>query len=124
MNITSFSFKKYIAAFLLAFIITIFAQALLSVVFSFLPPPQWLLGAVHGYMVFFSAFLAAFFCARAGSRRGLVTGMAAADTYMLILLFAGIILFKNEAVFSQLIKTFSIASVVGAAGGILGINFK
>lgn len=120
----SSSVKKYIISFIAAFLLTAFLLAVLSVVFAFFPPHVRLLRFVESSSGYFSAFLSALFCARLCAKRGLLTGMACADTYMLLLIAAGFILFKNTFSPQHIIRIFAFSSVSGALGGIIGINFK
>lgn len=116
--------KKYVFSFILSLLITLAVLAAASIIFSFLPPPQWLLAAVHDYTWLLSAFLAAFFCAGASSGRGFLTGIISADVYIALLIVLGGLVFKNSIESLSLIKIFALASISGAVGGILGINCK
>lgn len=122
--ISNLPLKKYIISFILAFIVTLSVLAAASIIFSFLPPPAWLLAAIHDYASLLSAFAAAFFCAKASQGRGFITGIIASDVYIALLLMLGGLLFKSIAPTPSLIKIFALGSVTGAIGGILGINCK
>lgn len=125
MNLVSnIPLKKYIIAFILAFMITLVVLAAASIVFSFLPPPTWILNAVHDYSFLLSSFAAAFLCAKASSGRGFITGIIASDFYIGLLLALGGLIFKNTVSPISLIKIFSLGSIIGVIGGVLGINSK
>lgn len=116
--------KKYAVSFLLALAVTLVLLAAVSIVFSFLPPPSWLLETLHSYIFLFSSFIAAFFCARSSSGRGFLTGIIASNLYILLLIALGGLIFKNSLETLSVIKIFIPGSVCGAVGGILGINCK
>lgn len=116
--------KKYIFAFALAFLLTIVLQALLSILFSFVPPHEKVFSILSNASGYFSAMLASFFCARLCGKRGFLTGLVSADIYMALILFAGIILLKNTYGLSDIVRIFSLSSLCGIFGGIIGINFK
>jgi len=116
--------KKYIIAFALAFLLTVIPQAALSVLFSFVPPYEKVLNILSNASGYFSAMLAALFCARLCGKRGFLTGLISADIYMVLILFAGVILLKNTYGLSDIIRVFSLSSLCGIFGGIIGINFK
>ncbi len=116
--------KKYIIAFALAFLLTIVPQAVLSVLFSFIPPHEKVFSILSNASAYFSAMLAALFCARLCGKRGFLTGLISADIYTALILFAGIILLKNTYGLSDIIRIFSLSSLCGIFGGIIGINFK
>lgn len=122
--LSSFEIKKYAVSFLIAFVITAVSVALLSIIFAFLPPPLWLVTGIHNYCAYFSVFIAAFFSARKSRGRGFLTGIIAAVIYMAILLALGGLFFKNTVSLPLLTRIFSLCSLCGAIGGILGINCK
>ena len=117
-------FKRYIISFLAAFLTTTVLCGISAVLFSFFAPPDWLQNSFVHYSCYFSAFLAAIFSAMGSRKNGLVTGVICADIYMLILIFAGMIFLKNDFPLKSLLKVFSICSLSGGLGGIIGINFK
>ena len=116
--------KKYIFSFAAAFFITLILQAVLCVIFSFFSPHKALLNILSSASSYFSSFLAALFCARMCGKRGFLTGAVGADIYMALLIFFGAIIFKNSYALSDLLKIFSLSSLCGAIGGIIGINCK
>ena len=116
--------KKYIIAFALAFLLTIVPQAILSVLFSFMPPHEQVFSILSNASGYFSAMLAGLFCARLCGKRGFLTGLFSADIYMALILLAGIILLKNTYALSDIIRIFSLCSICGIFGGIIGRNFK
>lgn len=122
--ISNLPLKKYIISFILAFIITLAALAAASIAFTFLPPPAWLVEGLHDYAFLISGFAAAFLCARASSGRGFITGIISADIYIALLVILGGLVFKNSAPALSVIRIFTLGSVCGAVGGILGINCK
>lgn len=125
MNLVSLSvLKKYAMSFLLAFLTTTVLLALIGVIFSFTSPPMWLLNGCYKYSFLFSAFLAAFFCGYKKAGRGFLTGIIAADIYVIALVILGGLIFRNSIPAASLFKIFLPASLTGAFGGILGINCK
>lgn len=121
---SSIPHKKYIRAFFLAFMITVILQAVLSVIFSFLPPNDKILGMLCTTFPYFAAFLAAFFCGYSSEKSGGITGLIAADIFIMLLFFAGLLFFKSAFSFDALLKSVSAASLCGICGGIIGINCK
>lgn len=121
---SSFEIKKYAVSFLVSFVITLILLVVLSVIFSFLPPPPALLRGINNCCAFFSSSLAAFFSARHGKGRGFVTGIFSSVIYMAILMGIGGVVFKTTVSFPVLIRIFTLTSLCGAVGGILGINCK
>lgn len=119
-----FSFKRYLLSFITAFIVTAVICAIISVALSLLSPPGWLYSSIIRYIPFFSAFLSAFFCSTKAGKNGLLTGIICADMYMLILILAGVVIFKNSFPVNSAPEIFSITSAAGAVAGILGINLK
>lgn len=118
------SFMRYLLSFITAFLATAVICAIISIVFAFWSPPEWLYLSFIRCIPFFSAFLTAFFCGAKSEKNGLLTGIICADIYMLILIFAGIIIFKSSFPTESAPGIFSITSAVGAIAGIMGINFK
>lgn len=116
--------KKYIISFIGAFLITVILQAVLSVAFAFFPPSGKVFEILNAASSYFSAFICAVFCARTCGKKGFLTGAAASDVYMAVLIFFGVLIFKNCYDLSSLLKIFSISSLCGAVGGIIGINCK
>jgi len=121
--ISNLSIKKYIVSFALAFLITLLILSAASIIFSFLPPPDWVFGVLD-YSYLLSGFMAAFFCARASSKRGFVTGIFASFFYIAILIMLGGIVFKSNIAAIPLVKIFSLSALFGGIGGILGVNCK
>ncbi len=108
------SLKKYIFSILSSILVTIVILALISVVFSFFSPALWLIQAVTHYGYILPLFLSAFLCARASSGKGLLTGIITAILCLLaISLSPGVFL-----------KRLPLGLLLGAIGGILGINSK
>lgn len=122
--ISNVSFKKYIVSFLLAFIITLLIFSVASVVFSFIPPSRWVLRIFSEYGYLISGFIASFLCARASSRRGLLTGALAAVFYIAVLYMLGAAIFKAPLITTKLARVFGLSALCGGLGGILGINSK
>lgn len=122
--ISNMSFKKYIVSFLLAFIITLLIFSVASVIFSFVPPSLWVLEIFSEYGYLVSGFIASFFCARASSRRGFITGALAAVFYIAILYMLGAAIFKAPLITTKLARVFGLSALCGGLGGILGINSK
>lgn len=118
------SFKKYALSYIISLAITLIVLAITSIVFSFIPPYEWLVNIMHDYIFVLSAFPAAFLCARKSSGRGLLTGVIAADIYILLLIILGGLVFKNAITANSLVKIFLLGSLSGAIGGIWGINSK
>lgn len=116
--------RKYILSYIISLIITLVVLAIASIVFSFVPPYEWLIDALHDYIFVLSAFPAAFLCARTSSGKGFLTGIIAADIYILMLIILGGLIFKNAVDPSSLLKIFLLGSLSGAIGGIWGINSK
>lgn len=124
LNHASLPLKKYIFSFMGAFLVTLILGALLCIIFSFFPPGEKLLEILNGSSGYFSAFLAAIFCARLCGKRGFLTGMVCSDIYMTLLFLCGIIFFSNSYDFLSILKIFAASSLCGAVGGIIGINCK
>lgn len=122
--ISNLPIKKYVVSFLLAFIITILILSVASVVFSFLPPPDWVLNLLTKYGYLLSGFIASFFCARASARRGFFTGSLAAVFYIAFLYMLGAAIFKSPLITTKLTRVFGLSALCGGLGGILGINSK
>ena len=118
------SFMRYLLSFITAFIATAAICAIISIVFAFWGPPEWLYLSFIRCIPFFSAFLTSFFCGAKSEKNGLLTGIICADIYMLILIFAGIIIFKSKFPVNSAAGIFSTTSAIGAIAGIMGINFK
>lgn len=116
--------RKYIISYIISLVITLTVLAIVSIVFSFIPPYEWLIEVLHDYIFVLSAFPAAFLCARTSSGKGFLTGIIAADIYILMLIILGGLIFKNAVVPSSLLKIFLLGSLSGAIGGIWGINSK
>ncbi len=116
--------RKYILSYIISLIITLVVLAIASIVFSFVPPYEWLIDALHDYIFVLSAFPAAFLCARTSSGKGFLTGIIAADIYILMLIILGGLIFKNAVDLNSLLKIFLLGSLSGAIGGIWGINSK
>lgn len=116
--------RKYILSYIISLIITLVVLAIASIVFSFVPPYEWLIEVLHDYIFVLSAFPAAFLCARTSSGKGFLTGIIAADIYILMLIILGGLIFKNAVDPSSLLKIFLLGSLSGAIGGIWGINSK
>ena len=115
---------KYIVSFLIAAVFTLVLLASLSVIFSFLPPPNWLLSAVYNCSGYFLVFLASVLCAKKVGRRGIFTGLISGNIYMAILIFLGVLFFNTVFDAGILLKIFALSSLCGSIGGIIGINFK
>ena len=122
--ISNLPFKKYIVSFLLAFIITLLVFSLLSVIFAFFPPSDYILNICTKYGYLLSGFVASFFCARASSRRGFLTGAVTAVIYIAILYMLGGAIFKAPVFTAKLMRVFGLSALCGGLGGILGINSK
>lgn len=122
--ISNLPVRKYIFSFLLAFIITLLILSAASVIFSFLPPADWVLAIFSEYGYLISGFIASFFCARASSRRGFFTGALAAVFYIAILYMLGVAIFKAPLTTTKLARVFGLSALCGGLGGILGINSK
>ena len=116
--------KKYIVSYIIAFLLTVVILSLLSVVFMFFPPSEAVLSAISGYCGIFSAFIAALLCSRKTASRGYLAGMFSACIYTCILIGLGCLLWGEGALPQGVISYLIIASVAGAAGGIVGINLK
>lgn len=116
--------RKYILSYIISLIITLVVLAIASIVFSFVPPYEWLIESLHDYIFVLSAFPAAFLCARTSSGKGFLTGIIAADIYILMLIILGGLIFKNAVDPNSLLKIFLLGSLSGAIGGIWGINSK
>lgn len=123
-NFSALPLRKYALSYIISLIITLTALAIASIVFSFIPPYEWLIDALHDYAFALSAFPAAFLCARKSSGRGFLTGIIAADIYILLLIILGGLIFKNAVNPNSLLETFLLGSLSGAIGGIWGINSK
>lgn len=121
---SSIPFKKYIRAFFLAFIITVVLQAVLSIVFSFLPPNDKFFEFLCTAFPYFGAFLAAFFSGYGSEKNGGVTGIITSVIFIMILFFAGLLFFKSAFSFEVLLKEVSASALCGICGGIIGINCK
>lgn len=124
LSVSSLPVKKYAVSFAAAFIITVVLEAVVSLVFTFLPPKDWLLDVIHNYSSYFSAFVAAFLCAKKCGKRGFLTGMVSAIIYMAILFALGGILFKSSIDTAALPGALALCAGCGAVGGIVGINCK
>ena len=108
------SVKKYILSILVSVLVTVILLAIISIVFAFFPPASWLMSAIIGYSYILPAFISAFLSARASSGRGLLTGVITACLCLLaISLSPGIFL-----------KRIPLGLLMGAIGGITGINSK
>ena len=121
--ISNLPIKKYITSFALAFLITLLILSVLSIIFSFFPPPEWVL-AISDYSYLLSGFIAAFFCAKKSSRRGFLTGILASLLYIATLIILGGLIFKSDISAIPLIRIFGVSALCGGAGGILGINCR
>ena len=122
--ISNQALRKYVVSFLLAFIITLLIFSIASVIFSFIPPKDWVLGIFSEYGYLISGFIASFFCARASSRRGFLTGAFAAVFYIAVLYMLGAAIFKAPLITTKLARVFGLSALCGGLGGILGINSK
>lgn len=122
--ISNLPFKKYIKAFIFSFVLSLVILAAISIVFSFFPPPEFLLEALGSYFYLFPVLTAAFLCGRVSLRRGLLTGLISAFFYILLLVMSGGILFKTVVSADKIISLLIPGLLCGAVGGILGINFK
>ena len=116
--------KKYIVSYIIAFLSTVVIISVLSVVFMFFPPSEAVLSAVSGYCGIFSAFIAALLCSRKTTSRGYLVGMLSGGVYTCILVGLGCLLWGKGALPQGMVSYLIIASVSGAAGGIVGINLK
>lgn len=123
-NFSVLPIRKYVLSYIISLVITLLLLAAISIVFSFFPPYEWLINAIHDYTFVLSAFPAAFLCAKSSSGRGFLTGIIAADIYILILIILGGLMFKNAVAPNALVKIFLLGSLSGAVGGIWGINSK
>ena len=92
--------------------------------FSLFNPSEWLYNLFVSYFCYLSATVAAFLSVLGAQKNGLITGAICADIHMLLLIFIGMLIFKNEFPSESAMKIFSISSALGAIAGILGINFK
>lgn len=124
LSVSSLPLKKYAVSFAIAFIFTVVLEAVVSLVFMFFPPRDWLLEIVHNYSSYLSAFIAAFLCAKKCGKRGFLTGMVSALIYMAILFALGGILFKSSVDVASLPGALALCAGCGAIGGIAGINCK
>ena len=116
--------KKYIFSFALSFVVTLLFLSVASIIFSFFPPSEWVLGAFSDYSYLASAFITAFLCARHTPSHGFLTGITSAAVYVSFLLVLGFIFFKSTASLHELGRIFLFSSLCGGVGGILGINCK
>lgn len=116
--------KKYIVSYIIAFLLTVVILSLLSVAFMFFPPSETVLSAVCNYSGIFSAFIAALLCSRKTASRGYLSGMLSACVYTCILMGVGCLLWGKGTLPQGVVSYLIIASVAGAAGGIVGINLK
>ena len=115
--------KKYLVSFVAAFLSTLVIIGFTSILFALFSPPVWLENAI-GFSEYLSAFISALLSGKLIGKKGILTGVICADTYMLLLLVTGMIIFKSVTPAPVLLKVFLISSFIGAAGGIVGVNFK
>lgn len=116
--------KKYALSYIVSLVLTLIVISVASIVFWFIPPYERLINILHDYIFVLSAFPAAFLCAKSSSGRGFLTGIIAADLYILLLIILGGLMFKNTVDTNSLLKIFLLGSLSGAVGGIWGINSK
>ncbi len=121
--ISNLPIKKYIVSFALAFLITLLILSVASIVFSFLPPPDWVF-AIFDHCYLLSGFMAAFFCAKYSAKRGFVTGLFSSLLYIAVLIMLGGIIFKSDISAIPLARVFGLSALCGGVGGILGINCR
>lgn len=116
--------KKYIFSLLISVMVTLVLLGVASVIFSFFPPPSWLMYGFSRYTVYFTAFLCAFLSAKSATGQGIFIGILSAALCLLILSATGSLLFgKNEFPISFL-RLLPIGIPCGGVGGIIGINSK
>ena len=116
------SVKRYILSFLASYALTLVILGIFSLILSFSRHPLWLPGILCSYSGYFSAFIAALLCTSGIKKNGLITGVICSDIYMMLLILAGTIFFKSTVAFSSLPGILMISSVLGAIGGIIGVN--
>lgn len=118
------SLKKYILSIVISILVTVVLLALISVVFSYLPPALWLMQAITDYSYTLPAFISAFLAARSSSGRGLLTGIITAVLCIFMISLVGKIFFDSSDFLISFVKTLPIGALCGGLGGILGINSK
>lgn len=118
------SVKRYIVSSVIAILCTLVLFGIVSVIFSFFPPKEWILLAFGRYSTYLTVLIAAFLSARLSDSSGLVAGVFSAVFCLAILLISGSIFLKSGSFFSRFIRLLPLSSLVGAVGGVLGINSK
>ena len=116
--------SAFLKGILIASVLTFVIFALFSVILSYTPLSE---GAIP-YIVFITqgigAFIAGFIPAKRAGVKGLVTGSLSALLYMLILWLISSLLADGFYVNSHVLTMLLVSLVLGALGGITGVNFK
>ncbi|WP_392486479.1 TIGR04086 family membrane protein [Haloimpatiens sp. FM7315] len=105
-----------------AFIVTIAAMVIFSIISFFLPSVEAIKGVFILILTLISIMYGAFYSARKSGQRGWMLGLILAFLYMLILYIVSVFAGRDIALnFRDLIRI-SLALIVGVLSGMLGIN--
>jgi putative membrane protein (TIGR04086 family) len=134
MNKSNFScsqnttgFSSVIATFktvIISMLITAVALIILAALVAYGPVSEKTAGICVTVAMIISVFASGFITSKKGKRRGYLSGASAGIIYVLIMLVVGFLAFGSVSLGTETIKTFVIAVVSGAAGGVFGVNFK
>ncbi len=116
--------KRYIISFFIALLVSVLISAICGMLFSFTNPSPNVISVIKNGISFLPIFIAAFLCAKSTGKNGLLTGIICGNILMLIIIVTGMLVLKNSFPAAAVLKIFSISTALGAAGGILGINFN
>ena len=121
---TSSTMSAFLKGILIASILTFVIFALFSVILSYTPLSE----SAIPYIVFITqgigSAIAGFIPAKKAGVKGLITGSISAFLYMLILWLISSLLSDGFYVNSHVLTMFLVSLILGALGGITGVNFK
>lgn len=105
-----------------AFLITLVLMAVLALLICYTPMPEEAVTPSVYILNYFSVFMAGLITAAKTKKKGFITGALAGGGYMLLVYLLGFILFGGIDFTKTVLLTVIYCTLVGMAGGIVGIN--
>jgi len=120
----AFAFKQTLKGAALAFVISIVLLLVCAVIMTYSPIPD---GAIRGVTIAVSGIsilIASISAARKSKRQGWLSGASAGLLYAVLLYLFGSLIMLDFSITLSTVIVFALGFLLGAFGGIIGINMK
>ena len=119
-----FSMKKTLRGIVIAFVVTFAFLAGFSLYLTYSDVNTAMIPVLAAVILYLGSLMAGLFASVGSKNKGWFSGLVAGAIYMLIVFIVGALIQENYAFSMKILYHLLISCVIGAFGGIVGINLK